>query len=146
MSKFHSVVLFAGVTSVALFALAQQTTPKVSSVPIQQTSVASGQQMYATYCASCHGAKGTGNGPTAAALKIPPTDLTVLSQKNGGVFPANHVASVLQFGVENPAHGSADMPIWGNLMLSLHKGSANPDVQVQQRITNLTEYLKKIQK
>ena len=146
MSKFHSIALLAGVTSAALFAVAQQAVPKVSPVPIQQTSAVSGQQMYTTYCASCHGAKGTGNGPAASALKIPPTDLTVLSQKNGGVFPGNHVASVLQFGVENSAHGSPDMPIWGNLMLSLHKGSAHPEVEVNMRITNLTGYLKQIQR
>ena len=146
MSKFHSIALLAGVTSAARFALAEQAVPKVSPVPIQQTSAVSGQQMYRTYCASCRGAKGTGNGPAAAALKIPPTDLTLLSQKNGGVFPSSHVASVLQFGVENPAHGSPEIPIWGNLMLSLHKGNAHPEVDVNMRITNLTDYLKKIQR
>src|ERR1019366_10393602 len=102
--------------------------------PIQQTSAASGQQMYVTYCAVCHGADGRGNGPAARALKAPPADLTTLSQRNGGVFPENHVNSVLQFGSENPAHGSADMPIWGDLMLTLHAGSSNPDGQVRQRI------------
>ena len=146
MSRFHSIVLVAGIKSAALFAVAQQAIPKVKPAAIQQTSIASGEQMYTTYCATCHGATGIGNGPASSATKIPPTDLTMLSKKNGGVFPANHVVSVLQFGSENPAHGSADMPIWGDLMLSLHKGSANPDVHVQQRITNLTEYLKKIQR
>jgi mono/diheme cytochrome c family protein len=146
MSRFVSVALMAGLTSAALFGMAQQAKPKVSDVPIQQTSAASGQQMYVTYCAVCHGGDGKGNGPAAQAMKVPPVDLTTLSQKNGGVFPTNHVNSVLQFGVENPAHGSADMPIWGDLMLTLHAGSSNPDVQVHQRIANLTDYLKKIQK
>jgi len=125
--------------------MAQQAVPKVKAAPIQQTSAASGQQMFATYCAACHGASGTGNGPAAAAMKVPPVDLTMLSQKNGGKFPTNHVSSVLQFGAANPAHGSADMPVWGDLMLSLTT-SANPDVQVHQRISNLTEYLKTLQK
>jgi mono/diheme cytochrome c family protein len=146
MSRFVSLTLMAGLASTTLFGIAQQAAPKINNVPIQQTSVASGPQMYATYCATCHGQDGKGNGPAAKALKIPPVDLTTLSQKNGGVFPSNHVNSVLQFGVENPAHGSASMPIWGNLMLTLHAGSSNPDVQVHQRIINLTDYLKKIQK
>ena len=80
-----------------------------------------------------------------SALKLPPTDLTLLSQKNGGKFPAAHVESVLRFGVENPAHGSSDMPIWGDLMVSLDTGSRSDSV-VTQRITNLVEYIKSIQK
>lgn len=146
MSKLISIALTAGLVSAAMLGISQQPATNIKSVPIQQTSAASGQQMYSTYCATCHGTEGRGNGPAATALKVPPVDLTMLSQKNGGVFPANHVNSVLQFGVENPAHGSASMPIWGDLMLTLHAGSSNPDVQVHQRIVNLTDYLKKIQK
>jgi len=125
MSRFMSLASLAVVASAALFAVAQQAVPKVASVPIQQTPVSSGRQMYATYCASCHGASANGDGPAAPALKFPPTDLTTLSKKNGGVFPSDRIVSVLQFGVEAPAH---------------------PDVLVHQRIANLTDYLKKIQK
>jgi mono/diheme cytochrome c family protein len=124
---------------------AQETAPKIKPVPIQPTSPASGEQMYATYCAVCHGAKGIGNGPAAAALKTPPTDLTTLSQKNGGSFPATHVSTVLQFGIQTAAHGSSQMPIWGDLMSTLH--SNGPDnLVIHQRIANLTNYLKQIQK
>jgi len=146
MPKFISVTLMAGVTLAASFGMAQQPTPRIKNVPIEQTSPASGQQMYVTYCAVCHGTDGRGNGPAAQAMKVPPADLTALSQKNGGVFPSKHVASVLQFGAENPAHGAADMPIWGDLMLTLHPTSADNRAQMRQRITNLTEYLKKIHK
>ena len=146
MSKFISLTSLAVVASVALFAMAQQAVPKVATVPIRQTAVSSGPQMYTTYCASCHGASANGNGPAAPALNFPPTDLTTLSKKNGGVFPSDHIAAVLQFGVETPAHGSAAMPVWGDLLLSLHSGNSNPDVLVHQRITNLTDYLKTIQK
>jgi mono/diheme cytochrome c family protein len=145
----HKFISFASITvlvSAALLAMAQQATPKVANVPIQQTSVSSGPQMYTNYCASCHGANATGNGPAAPALRFPPTDLTTLSKNNGGVFPSAHIVTVLQFGVESPAHGSANMPVWGDLMLSLHSGNSNPDMLVRQRIGNLTAYLKKLQK
>jgi len=56
------------------------------------------------------------------------------------------VVSVLQFGVQNPAHGTAVMPIWGDLMLTLHSSNQDAATLVNQRIFNLTEYLKKIQK
>lgn len=76
----------------------------------------------------------------------PSPDLTALSRKNGGVFPSDHIQAVLKFGVETPAHGSADMPIWGILMQTLSKNSQDSDLEVYQRIVNLTSYLKQIQK
>ncbi len=113
---------------------------------MQQTSPASGEQMYSNYCGACHGTKAEGNGPAAQALKTPPPNLTLLSQKNGGVFPAEHIMSVLKLGVANPAHGSAEMPVWGDLLMSLNPSSRFPATIVHQRIFNLTDYLKKIQK
>lgn len=145
MLKSSFVLLFSA-TAAAFIGVAQQPTTTIKKVPIKPTSVASGQQMYTTYCAACHGANGTGNGPAAPALKVPATDLTTLSQKNNGSFPEAHVAAVLRFGVENPAHGTADMPVWGNLMETLGPASANKQEAVQQRISNLTDYIKQMQK
>jgi mono/diheme cytochrome c family protein len=132
--------------SASFFAIAQPTVPTIKPVPIKPTSPVSGQQMYANYCAVCHGTEGSGNGPAALAMKTPPTDLTALSRKNHGVFPAEHIASVLRFGVENPAHGSPEMPIWGTLMLTLRPTSPDERMVVNQRIINLTSYLKELQK
>lgn len=38
-------------------------------------SVASGEEVFATNCALCHGETGEGDGPAAAALAVPPADL-----------------------------------------------------------------------
>src|SRR5580693_1279682 len=89
---------------------------------IQPTSPASGKEMYNTYCAVCHGADGKGGGPAASALKTQPTNLAQLAKENGGKFPDAHIYSVLQFGMETPAHGSQDMPIWGPAFRSLDRG------------------------
>ena len=40
-----------------------------------------GEQEYMTYCASCHGADGTGDGPLAAFLTVKVPDLTVVAQE-----------------------------------------------------------------
>jgi mono/diheme cytochrome c family protein len=146
MTKCLIAVVLAAVLSATSNGIAQQATPKVKNVPVQQTSAASGKQMYTTYCAACHGADARGNGPAAQAMKVPPVDLTTLSKRNGGVFPSAHVSAVLQFGVENPAHGTADMPVWGDLMQTLQSGSRDSSVGVHQRISNLSDYLKTIQK
>jgi mono/diheme cytochrome c family protein len=146
MPNLISLALIAGLASASLFGVAQQPTTKVKDVPIQPTSAVSGPQMYSTYCATCHGIGGTGNGPAAPAMKVHPTDLTVLSQNNGGAFPAEHIRAILKFGVETPAHGSAEMPVWGSLLRSLNSTGPNPTVIVDQRINNLTNYLKEMQK
>lgn len=120
----------------------QQTT--VEKAPVQHTSAASGKEMFDSYCAACHGKDGKGNGPAAGALKVPPADLSQLAKSNGGKFPADHVASVLRFGVENPAHGSKDMPTWGALFSSVDNVSTS-DALIQLRIHNLTKYIESLQ-
>jgi mono/diheme cytochrome c family protein len=145
MRKCFSILLVAALSSTASLGIVQKTAT-INRVPIRPTSPASGQQMYTNYCAACHGTTGAGNGPTASALKTAPADLTTLSQRNHGAFPTLRVRSVLEFGVPTPPHGTAEMPIWSSLMLGL-----NPDVQrssgrIQQRLSNLTDYLKTLQK
>jgi mono/diheme cytochrome c family protein len=141
MLKSSFVLLFAACAAVSI-GVAQQPTTTIRPVPIKPISAASGEQMYHTYCASCHGANGTGNGPAAPALKVKLNDLTMLSQKNGGSFPEGKVVSALRFGVENSAHGNTQMPIWGDLFKTIGPSTDS----VNQRISNLSDYLKKIQK
>ena len=133
----------------AVYAIAQQPeTPAQSSekvvkhVPVRMTSPASAQEMYANYCAVCHGTNGKGDGPAAAALKTPPPDLTLLAQKNGGKYPGMHVSSVIRGNADLPAHGSKDMPVWGPLFRTLSQGH---EAEVQQRVTNLNEYIESLQ-
>jgi mono/diheme cytochrome c family protein len=139
--------LGAMVVALAMIAMAQQEAPSqdkvIKHVPVKQTSAASGQEMYHSYCAVCHGTDGKGVGPAASALKVPPTDLSTLSEKNGGKFPALHISSILRGEAETPAHGSKDMPVWGPLFRNLSQGH---DAEVQQRISNLNQYIESIQK
>jgi mono/diheme cytochrome c family protein len=144
MPKYFSILLVAALSSPAALGIPPNAT--VNPVPIRPTSPASGQQIYTTYCAACHGATGAGNGPAARALKTTPADLTLLSQRNHGAFPTPRVMSVLQFGVPTPAHGTAEMPIWSNLMLGLNPDQRRSSGEIQQRLSNLTDYLKKLQK
>lgn len=114
----------------------------IKKVPAPHTSPASGQEMYVSYCAACHGRDGTGNGPAAAALKVVPTDLTMLAKKNGGEFPAAHVVTILA-GAGVAAHGSETMPVWGPVFRKISNGD---NAQVVQRTANLSKYLESLQK
>jgi mono/diheme cytochrome c family protein len=115
---------------------------KIEKAPIQPTSAASGPEMYKAYCAVCHGKDGKGDGPAASELKVPPPDLTTLAKRHDGKYPADYVATLLRNGAKAPAHGTADMPVWGPLFSSIGEGD---QAQVNQRIANLTNYIKTLQ-
>ena len=128
-------------TLLAAASYGQTQTKEVKKEPIGMTSPTSGSEMFNSYCAPCHGKDAKGNGPAATALKNPPANLAELAKKNGGKFPADHVASVLRSGVAG-AHGSAEMPVWGPLFSAV---SGKDDAIVQMRISNLIHYLEKLQ-
>jgi len=119
-----------------------QTEKAIKHVPIQSTSPVSGKEMYRAYCAACHGTDGKGGGPATTALKIPPTDLTLLSKNNGGKFPSIKVSSSIRGESATPAHGSKEMPVWGELFWNVSGGHEG---EVQQRVVNLTKYIESLQ-
>jgi len=127
---------------VAFACLTAYAQPVVKKVPVTPTSPASGQEMFKTYCAACHGTEGKGNGPAGPALKKQPANLTELTQRNNGKFPELKVFDTIKGDLDMPAHGSRDMPVWGSLFSSISHGSPG---EVQMRISNLTDYIKTIQ-
>ena len=120
---------------------ADQTNAKVT-IPVEKTNATNGKQMYANYCAPCHGVDGKGGGPVAPALKTAPVDLTVMTKLNHGKFPDTHVVSVLEIGADAPSHGSAEMPVWGPILGKMNV--SNPQDRLL-RVSNLSRYLESIQ-
>jgi mono/diheme cytochrome c family protein len=58
-------------------------------VPSSPASLKDGKSLYATNCAPCHGDKGKGDGPAAAALSPKPanhTSAAVQNEKDGSLF------------------------------------------------------------
>jgi len=100
-----------------------------------------GPDLFRHYCATCHGRDGRGNGPAAAALKVPPPDLTVLGRRRNGVFPGSDVESIIRGGAAVIAHGSEQMPVWGPIFYALDPS----DARVKARIASLVAHLASIQ-
>jgi len=124
---------------------AQQQGPIIKFKPVAADYVlpSDGREMYAKYCASCHGVTGKGDGPTAPAFKRPPTNLTLLTTNNGGKFPDLSVLYTLKFGPNAPAHGIVQMPVWNNVFRRMHWYSDDSIPQIRIRV--LTEYIKTLQ-
>ena len=103
-----------------------------------------GTSIFQNYCAACHGPDGRGKGPVSETLKRAVPDLTRLSLRNHGAFPAIHVRTVITFGADDllPAHGSKQMPIWGP---TFHEIDFDQDLG-NVRLENVTKYLKSIQR
>jgi mono/diheme cytochrome c family protein len=139
MTSRSVALLLALFIALACVTASAQTVKKTAVTP---TSAASGEEMFKTYCAPCHGVDGKGDGPAASALKKTPANLTELAKRNGGKFPELKVYGAIKGDLNTPAHGSKDMPVWGSVFQSLSHGDQG---QVQLRISNLTKYIESIQ-
>lgn len=102
-----------------------------------------GRELFHGYCTSCHGEKGEGDGPIAEYLKVAPADLTRISENNDGEFPFDRVTKRIDGRDKVPAHGSSEMPIWGDAFQKAEGGGGADEVR--QKVVALTQYLRSIQ-
>jgi mono/diheme cytochrome c family protein len=101
-----------------------------------------GAALFKAYCAVCHGADGKGGGAMAKSLKVSPADLTHVSARNGGSFPAARLRRVISGeDVVAAGHGTREMPVWGPIFSVVDRDQDLGKV----RIDNLTRYLEKLQ-
>ena len=121
---------------------AHQAAPGVQGADAAGGAVA-GAYAYKTYCASCHGADGKGEGPMAETLRFRPADLTLIAKKNGGSFPVDRVHRIVDGRNPLKGHGGPDMPIWGDAFKNAETGY--DDVQVKAKVQTVVDYVKTIQ-
>jgi mono/diheme cytochrome c family protein len=114
----------------------------LKKVDISYTPPTSGAEMYRSYCAACHGSEGKGDGPAVEFLKTPPPDLRMLAQHNQGKYPADHVAMTLRLGTGSRAHGTSDMPLWGELFRTVDVNQSLGEL----RVKNLTNFVESLQR
>jgi mono/diheme cytochrome c family protein len=114
--------------------------PRGRTPPLAPESLV-GSESFDLYCASCHGRQGRGDGPTAAALRTRPADLTGLARNNRGTFPRERVLALLEGSSRSAAHGTSDMPVWGPTLRALDASDARAAV----RLRNLVAFVESIQ-
>lgn len=113
---------------------------QVSTDKAMTTETMSGKELFHAYCAVCHGEDARGGGPAAVVLKAPPTDLTLLSRRSGG-FPLMRVQQTILGDVDIPAHGTREMPIYGELFRDIR----HDETFVQLRLSVLVNYIASFQ-
>lgn len=105
----------------------------------------SGEQLYARFCASCHGKEGRGDGPVAASFTIEVPDLTLLARRAGGRFPLDRVMRIIDGRTTLGAHGARTMPVWGEDFGRAAIGDPNAERGTQIMIERLATHLQQLQ-
>jgi hypothetical protein len=106
-----------------------------------------GARSYMEFCAGCHAADASGDGPLSEYISIPVPALTALSGANDGAFPMARVLEVIDGRADIRAHGSI-MPTWGSVFKAPLAGEIAPqgaEMAVRGRILSLAYYLESIQ-
>ena len=146
--KVERAAIFIAIAIIGLTtAKAQQTSPAGPAV------VEIGKYDYEEHCAVCHGFSGKGDGIFASMLRsgVAVPNLTDLSKNNNGVFPFTRVYGTIDGTVPLSAHGTKEMPIWGQRFRA-ETGERFYDILridreavVRARILALTEYIYRLQ-
>lgn len=103
-----------------------------------------GRAAYEQYCMGCHGPDANGGGELEPLLTVTPPDLTMLNAKYNGAFPEETIRKMVDGREIVPAHGTREMPIWGNIWVTVD-GDTLDEAIVNRRVSNLITYLKSIQ-
>ncbi len=104
-----------------------------------------GRQFFERYCSACHGMDGRGAGPVAPDLRTPPADLTRIAQRRGGQFPTAEIAASIDGRAQVRAHGSRDMPVWGERFSEQVGGGSLGEEVVRGNLLVLIQYLQSLQ-
>jgi mono/diheme cytochrome c family protein len=118
------------------------TTPAAPQEGPDVAAAGRGQTTYQRYCRVCHGDRAEGDGVLAGDLKVPPGDLTRLTEDNGS-FPLEKVETAISLSRRVRGHGSPDMPAWGK---AFEKTEGTGAETPEKAIAELAHYLWSIQK
>jgi mono/diheme cytochrome c family protein len=106
--------------------------------------VAEGHRYFIQYCASCHGQDGLGDGPVAKSLLRQPANLRTLGDKYGMPLPAHRIAELIDGRDTIRAHGTRDMPVWGERLYEVGQGQKG-ETGIGDVIAKIIAYLGTIQ-
>ena len=106
----------------------------------------SGHDLYVRFCASCHGASGRGDGPVASSFKVEVPDLTLIARRARGVYPREQVERIIDGRHIIAAHGSREMPVWGEDFSRLDLGNPEAERAARLIIGRLADYVEMLQK
>jgi mono/diheme cytochrome c family protein len=127
--------------AIALLSLAL---PAAADEDRPPTGADGGKIIFRQLCASCHGKDATGGGPVAKTLKMRPADLTRITERHG-TFSQDLVASHVDGRASVEAHGSREMPVWGDALANAVPDQVVREERIKRAIHMVVLYLETIQ-
>lgn len=108
-----------------------------------------GRDLFVANCAACHGVTATGDGPAASGIEGGVPDLTMIAQRNDGVFPLVDTMSFID-GYTRGSSYSPAMPkfsetLFASPMVLYDTGDGIP-TPTPSALVALAEYLQSIQR
>jgi mono/diheme cytochrome c family protein len=105
----------------------------------------SGAELFERFCAACHGTGGRGDGPVARGLATAVPDLTRISARNAGRFPANAIRETIDGRSPVLAHGTRTMPVWGYEFWIEEGADITAERDARELLRRLVAHLESIQ-
>ena len=148
ITRFRAAVAPVALLALAVMCLALLPGSAVAIAPETQVKPPrqdynSGAYLYRTFCAPCHGEQGAGDGPVAGSLRARPPDLATIAARRSGQFDRVEVYAAIDGRRRVPGHGSADMPIWGDVLKATE---GHDDAIIKKRIDSLVAHLESLQR
>ena len=139
--KYYVVLAGLLLTPIAVAPAVAQDPPPQASAEMQQR--VTGRETFRTYCATCHGTAGRGDGPLSEKMRVRPADLAEISKRNGGQFPSDQVFRSIDGRQPVRGHGGPDMPEWGDAFLRSRDGGDAASVKLT--IDSLVRFIESLQ-
>ena len=100
-----------------------------------------GKEMYLKYCAACHATKQGTSGNRSEG-----SDLTLLRSQNKGAYPLDRVMSSIDGSRAVRAHGTRNMPVWGEVFRQEHEKEKYTELTSLLKAKVIAEYVDTLQK
>jgi len=127
-------------------ALSASSYARASGAVVSSAVQQAGHDYYLEACASCHGTDGRGEGPVSASLAIRPPDLTKMAARRRGNYPYDELASFIDGRKDIAAHGSREMPVWGERFAEELREDSQQERIIHGKVLMLLVYLESIQR
>jgi len=105
----------------------------------------SGEELFMRYCAACHGGDARGTGPVAKTMNKVVPDLTRLSARSGGEFPAGAIRDAIDGRSMAISHGTRQMPVWGYEFWVEEGADVVAERTAREMINRIVVYLESVQ-
>ncbi len=130
-----------GIGAVAALVLAAAGAAAFDAVTLADYS---GEELFARFCASCHGDSGRGDGPVARGLVTVVPDLTTIGRRYGQ-FPAARIMETIDGRGVIDQHGTRTMPVWGYEFWVEEGADVLAEREMHDVVKRLVEHVRSLQ-